>query len=112
MLTPTERTTKINECKKSGLSVREWCEQNGINHNTYYGWIKKAKKKQINQSQSDFGWVELSVPKPKIETIKEMHNTGQPEKRILISNGKWKISIPEGITGPELVRTLRAVSRA
>ena len=39
-ITPQERLEKWNAAicaqKASGLTIKEWCEQNGINSNTYY----------------------------------------------------------------------------
>ena len=29
---------KVRECRKSGLTVKEWCLQNGCNPSTYYKW--------------------------------------------------------------------------
>ena len=35
---------RITECKNSGISAQEWCEQNGINIKTYYYWHNKIHK--------------------------------------------------------------------
>lgn len=41
---------KVSQCRESGLNVREWCEENGVNISTYYKWQRKiyalAKGKQ------------------------------------------------------------------
>ena len=29
---------KVRECRKSGLTVKEWCLQNGCNPSIYYKW--------------------------------------------------------------------------
>lgn len=34
----------IMECRQSGLSDYQWCEQNGINPNNFYNWVSKLKK--------------------------------------------------------------------
>lgn len=35
-------------CKKSGLSNREFCRQNGIAEKTFYYWLKKLREAAIN----------------------------------------------------------------
>jgi len=34
----------IMECRQSGLSDYQWCEQNGIYPGTFYNWVSKLKK--------------------------------------------------------------------
>ncbi|MFR8411218.1 MAG: IS66 family insertion sequence element accessory protein TnpA, partial [Butyricicoccus sp.] len=33
-----EWSARIQNCRSSGLSVRAWCRQEGINASTYYRW--------------------------------------------------------------------------
>ena len=46
-------TQRIAECKNSGISSQEWCEQNGIHIKTYYYWHNKIHK-MVNKQQSCF----------------------------------------------------------
>ena len=46
-------TLRIAECKNSGISSQEWCEQNGIHIKTYYYWHNKIHK-MVNKQQSCF----------------------------------------------------------
>ena len=32
------------ECQQSGLSVKEWCRQNGIHASTYYARLRKLRE--------------------------------------------------------------------
>lgn len=34
----------IMECRQSGLSDYQWCEQNGIQPGTFYNWVSKLRK--------------------------------------------------------------------
>ena len=38
----------IMECRQSGLSDYQWCEQNGIHPGTFYNWVSKLKKVDIH----------------------------------------------------------------
>ena len=39
-----EWAERIAECESSNMSIREWCEANGVNVNTYYGRVAALKK--------------------------------------------------------------------
>jgi len=40
-----EWVERIADCRSSGLSVRKWCEINGVSHHTYYKWQQRLYKK-------------------------------------------------------------------
>jgi len=33
---------RVEACRNSSMTVRQWCEENGITPNTYYRWQKKV----------------------------------------------------------------------
>ena len=39
----------IHECRASGLTNRDWCEQNGISLKSYYYWIAKFRKLALEE---------------------------------------------------------------
>jgi hypothetical protein len=41
-------TSRINECKASGLTVNRWCEQNDIGVKNYYYWMRKIKREAFD----------------------------------------------------------------
>lgn len=45
---------------ESGLTVDEYCKQNGISRNAYYYWLRRARNAALEHTQSTF--VELNVP--------------------------------------------------
>lgn len=40
-------TSIIQECTTSGLSVRQWCHQNGVLEGSYYYWLRKIRLKSL-----------------------------------------------------------------
>lgn len=46
-----EWENRIAECESSNMSVREWCDANGINVNTYYGRVSALKKDKLKQKK-------------------------------------------------------------
>ena len=43
----------IMECRRSGLSDYQWCEQNGIHAGTFYNWVSKLKKSGYTVPESE-----------------------------------------------------------
>ena len=44
----------LRERKSSGLSIRRWCRENGINEKTYYYWQRKLRE-SVCESLEDQG---------------------------------------------------------
>lgn len=47
---------RVRECRGSGLSVREWCEQNGYKVSVYYRWQREvfnAVSQQVQPTATD-----------------------------------------------------------
>ena len=40
----------IQECQKSGLSNKAYCEQHGISEKTYYYWLRKLRRAAVEQA--------------------------------------------------------------
>lgn len=45
--TTEEQLNNIMECRQSGLTVYQWCEEKGIAPSSYYNWIGRLRKKGI-----------------------------------------------------------------
>ena len=44
----------VAQCRDSGLSVRQWCQENGINISSYYKWQRKVYDTAKAQQESRF----------------------------------------------------------
>lgn len=40
---------RVADCRQSGLSVKQWCSENGTSVKTYYSWQKKAFEFMVEQ---------------------------------------------------------------
>ena len=52
----------VSRCRGSGLSVRQWCQENGINISSYYKWQRKVYAAAQAQQESRF--VEVTPVQP------------------------------------------------
>ena len=55
-----EWTVRFADQKASGLTVRQWCEQNNLSFHTYNYWKHLLKEEVVDQSLPDI--VPLSLP--------------------------------------------------
>ena len=47
-------TTRIMDCRSSGMSVRNWCQENGLNEKTYYYWQRRLFQSLSAQQEGRF----------------------------------------------------------
>lgn len=99
--TPLEEQTRlIEEQRKSGLSISEWCEREGIPKGTFYGWLKQtreAKRSDIPEKQEI---VPVRILDQKNEDT-SVANTIAEVPVIELTMGMLHIRIPSG-TDPTL----------
>ena len=52
----------VAQCRDSGLSVRQWCQEHGVNVSSYYKWQRKVYDAAKAQQESRF--VEVTPVQP------------------------------------------------
>lgn len=122
---PDEWFEVVNECRKSGMSDRQWCNANGINHNTFSSAVKALKRKNyvIPQAQ-ELDIHDLTIPKQDVVKV-DIVSDIQPPKEIVpvqevathldnshmieISLGDMHISLCNGADPDLVARTLSAL---
>ena len=73
-----EWAAQIQNCRSSGLPVRAWCRQEGINASTYYRWERElltAANQAPCSSVSAVRFAELSAPKQVSRNVAERSAT-------------------------------------
>ena len=89
----------IQDCRSSGLSVREWCRQRGVTPTTYYRWEREVLsgiRRKDGAERSGTAFVELPAPQP-------LRNVS--ERTATLNIGSGSIDLYQEIN-PELLRTL------
>ena len=52
----------VSQCRDSGVSVRQWCQENGVNVSSYYKWQRKVYA--AAQAQQERSFVEVTPVHP------------------------------------------------
>ena len=90
----SEWAERIRQCRESGLTVSEWCRENGINLKTYYYHLRKLRKEICEQ-----------IPVP-VMTVPEMNSS------VKVQIGDITAEIPEGISEQMMTSLIRAMRNA
>lgn len=53
---------RIQQCRASGLSIQDWCAEQGLSHHTYYKWQSRLFHKYAEATENGFYEVQLSSP--------------------------------------------------
>ena len=52
----------VSQCRDSGLSVRQWCQEHGVNISSYYKWQRKVYA--MAQAQQEIQFAEVTPEQP------------------------------------------------
>ena len=101
-----EWAVAIQDCRSSGLSVRQWCRERGTTPTTYYRWEREllsiADSTATLPETPDVAFAELPVPKQVCCNVAERSAT--------LRAGNVSIDIyPQ--CGPEQLKTLVEILR-
>ena len=83
---------QIQAQQSSGLTVQQWCKENGVNIKTYYYHLRKVRNQLIESAPSI---VPLTIPETKSD--------------IIIEKNDIKISLPSDISAEILVAVIREI---
>ena len=84
---------RILDCQSSGMSVKAWCQQNGISTGSYYFHLRKIRESVLEENQI----IPLEPPKP-------VSSSG-----IRIESAGITITLPETVTPEQLAAVLSAL---
>lgn len=105
-----EWSTRIAECRSSGMSVRAWCKEQGITIQTYYRWEKRFVTEATRQ---------LSLPAPtQAGMLMRVNPDALPNEHenstgsgITIRHGESVIALPAGSSAEAIVDLVKALNR-
>lgn len=80
---------RITACQQSGMSVRSWCQENGVTTGAYYHHLRKIRESMLTEKEI--------IPLKKTQTTA---NEG-----IRIETGELRVTVPESVS-PETVAAI------
>lgn len=72
--TQAKWSQRVAECRQSGLSVRQWCNEQGNNPKTYYYWQRKLFQMAQRQAQIEFASVPVFLPDTESSVVATLRN--------------------------------------
>ena len=105
-----EWSTRIAECRSSGMSVRAWCEGQGIAIQTYYRWEKRFVTEATRQLSLPGATQAGMLMRIDPETMPgdEMGTVGPC---ITIRHGESVITLPAGSSAEAVADLVKALNR-
>ncbi|MBQ9234488.1 MAG: hypothetical protein IJ167_10725 [Lachnospiraceae bacterium] len=97
----------IKEQKQSGLTVKDWCSQNGITKDSYYYWQQKLRKEiyeTIKPQESIFAPVPNEVLLEQT-AVSEHKNSSS----VTLRKGKVTVEIADCSLNPDIITLIREV---
>ena len=85
----------VRQRNESGLTVTDWCKENGINLKTYYYRLKRMRQAVCNE-----------IEQHDIVPVEPSESTGLAAENIEISVGDVKVSLPDNFNEDTLRRLL------
>lgn len=96
----------IQECNASGLSTKQWCNQNGIQEGSYYYWLKKIREKSLELLPAIKAETSNQAKLPEIPVFTKVSLLQkQVSADVMISLNGLEISLNSTAT-PELIQTV------
>ena len=87
----------VSQCRGSGISVRQWCQENGINISSYYKWQRKVYA--AAQAQQERSFVE----------VKPVHSAAVGGVAVTLRIAGAELDIHNGADTATVEAVLRAV---
>lgn len=84
---------RILACQQSGMSVRSWCQENGVTTGAYYHHLRKIRESMLTEKEI--------VPLKKPQTTA---NEG-----IRIETGELRVTVPENVSSEMVAAILSAL---
>ena len=89
---------QIEEQKSRGLSVHEWCIQNGINLKTYYYHLRRVREEILKQSRNENKQVQNDTVRAVVPIL-----SVPASENITIEKNGLHISLPSDIAADTLL---------
>ena len=104
---------RIIECRSSGMSVKEWCKERGLDFTTYYRWERKILT-SIIPAEDVPGLPSPNLPAAPQNAVVKVELAAEPEDETTIrfSVNGYNFCVPANVSTTFLSRLLEATKHA
>lgn len=105
----------IRDRNNSGLTIDEYCNQNGISRNAYFYWLRLIREEALKPQQETSGFVELSLPAENNNEIPAVTVIPVPEQensQLILSVNGVTIQVTDNTSSALLARTIEVIKYA
>ncbi len=81
------------DCQNSGMSVKDWCRENGISTGSYYFHLRKIRESVLEENHI--------VPLERPQNV--------PSGGIRIQSGEITVTLPESVSPEQITAVLLAL---
>lgn len=116
----SEWSERIRVCRSSGIPVKTWCEENGINVKSYYRWerlyiAEASTHVQISAEQGQEAGALVRIEPEKLAVAKTSLQRREINKPysgqgIILRHGEVELELPEGMALDQVVELVKALS--
>lgn len=92
---------QIEDCQNSGLSIQQWCTQNGISKKTYYYRLRRVRERTCSQIAFPIGSIERPV-----DRMEPQVSVGA----VRLHTGTMTVEIADGTSAQTIEAVIRALS--
>jgi len=110
-----EWAEQVRECQSSGLAIKEWCKQNGVNVYTYYRRLRVLREKMLEQKDTASPQIvpisvssEISGP-ALTEQMCDPASLPMPNRKVVMRKNGIEIELPHDISEKTLLVLLRGL---
>ena len=93
-----EWNKQIEEQKSSGMSIQEWCKQNGINPKTYYYHLHKVREEFLKSGKAEKAQAKKETERAIVPIL-----AAPSGGNITIEKNGLRITLPENISADILI---------
>lgn len=105
----------IRDRNNSGLTIDEYCTQNGISRNAYFYWLRLIREEALRSQQETTGFIELTLPSESNNEIPAVTVIPAPEQensQLTLSVNGVIIQVTDNTSPALLARTIEVIKYA
>lgn len=116
----SEWSERIRACRSSGIAVKNWCEENGINIKSYYRWerlyiAEASGHMQISAEQGQEAGALVRIDPEKLPVARTSIQSEEAceaygSHGIILRHGRVELELPEGMAIGRVVELVKALS--